>query len=141
MSIIAFAFSGQVSSGGAAPEQADGVCANIGPSERRKRLMGGILSFALALAVLAALLFFGVDRWWRILLFLPFAGATFGFFQWRDQTCVAFAARSIRRLGDDPAETVSDANELSRIGRQARGVEVKALLAAIVLTLIALALP
>ena len=63
------------------------VCiANISRRERRKRLMSGVVQFAAAIAILAALVVTGVDRWWRLPLFLLFAGATAGFFQWRDKT-------------------------------------------------------
>jgi hypothetical protein len=59
---------------------------NISVRERRKRLVGGVISFAIGLAVLAALMALGADRWWRLALFPLFAGATSGFFQWRDKT-------------------------------------------------------
>jgi fatty acid desaturase len=63
------------------------VCiANISPQERRKRLIAGAIQFAAAIAILAALIVTGVDRWWRLPLFLLFAGAAAGFFQWRDKT-------------------------------------------------------
>ena len=63
------------------------VCiANISPRERRRRLIGGVLQFAFALAVLAILNATGADHFWRLLLFLPFWGAATGFFQWRDKT-------------------------------------------------------
>jgi hypothetical protein len=59
---------------------------NISTSERRKRLVFGLVELAIALAVLAVLMALGVDRWWRLALFLLFAGAASGFFQWRDHT-------------------------------------------------------
>ncbi len=59
---------------------------NISPRERRKRLAGGGVSFIIALSVLAILMATGASRWWRLPLFLLFAGATSGFFQWRDKT-------------------------------------------------------
>jgi hypothetical protein len=63
------------------------VCiANIGPAERNKRLVSGIIQFAVALAVLAVLVATGVDRWWRLGLLLFFFGAASGFFQWREKT-------------------------------------------------------
>jgi hypothetical protein len=63
------------------------VCiANISPSERRKRLVAGMIQLGVALLILAALLVMGLDRWWRLVLFLPFWGAASGFFQWRDKT-------------------------------------------------------
>ena len=63
------------------------VCiANISRRERRKRLISGVVQFAAAIAILAALVLTGVDRWWRLPLFLLFAGAASGFFQWREKT-------------------------------------------------------
>lgn len=59
---------------------------NISPKERRKRLMSGLVMLVIGLAVLTVLLVTGISPWWRLILFLPFAGAASGFFQWRDKT-------------------------------------------------------
>ncbi len=59
---------------------------NISTVERRKRLMSGVVGLAIGLAILAALMAFGVDRWWRLPLVLVFWGAAAGYFQWRDRT-------------------------------------------------------
>jgi len=53
---------------------------------------------------------------------------------------VGLASRSLRNLTDE-IEKIEDEAELSQVRRQARKVNSKAFLAAIVLTLIALALP
>ena len=63
------------------------VCiANISPSERRKRLIGGVVPLLVAVVILAVLISAGADRLWRLPLFLLFWSATTGFFQWRDKT-------------------------------------------------------
>ncbi len=63
------------------------VCiANISPQERLKRLVGGAVPFVVALGILAWLLAIHAERLWRLPLFFLFAGATAGFFQWRDKT-------------------------------------------------------
>jgi hypothetical protein len=69
-------------------EVAEGsVCiANISPSERRKRLIGGAIPFGLGLVVLIVLTVIDADRWWRLVVFPLFWGAAVGFFQWRDKT-------------------------------------------------------
>ena len=64
----------------------DSCAANISTSERRKRLAAGVAQFLIALAVLAGLIAFGVDRWWRLALLPMFWGSAVGFFQWRDKT-------------------------------------------------------
>ena len=70
----------------AGTKPADVCIPNISAPERRKRLIGGIVSLAISVAVLAALLATGTDRWWRLALFPLLVGATVGFFQWRDKT-------------------------------------------------------
>ena len=60
--------------------------ANISPRERRKRLAAGVIQFVITLAIQAALIALGVDRWWRLPLMFMFWGAASGFFQWRDKT-------------------------------------------------------
>ncbi len=59
---------------------------NISTAQRRKRLMSGVVGLVIGLAVLAALMAFGVDRWWRLPLLIVFWGAATGYFQWRDRT-------------------------------------------------------
>jgi hypothetical protein len=68
-------------------EEIGEVCiSNISPAERRKRLLGGVIGFVIALVILAVLLASGADRLWRLPLFLLFFGAANGYFQWRDKT-------------------------------------------------------
>lgn len=114
--------------------------ANISPRERRRRLGFGAVALVLGLAALAALLIAGADRWWRLPLILLYVPAAIGYFQWRDQTCVALAARSERKLGER-TEHIEDPAELAQIRAQARRVQLKALAAGAVLTLVALLLP
>lgn len=53
---------------------------------------------------------------------------------------MGLAARGSRQLGDQ-VEKIEDPAELAQVRRQARQVQIKALLVAIPLTLMALALP
>jgi hypothetical protein len=59
---------------------------NISPRERLKRLIGGVIPFVIALAVLTWQISTNVDRLWRLPLFILFVSAASGFFQWRDKT-------------------------------------------------------
>ena len=71
----------------AGPTQGGEVCVpNISTAERHKRLEMGVLTFVMSLVILAVLMATGVSRWWRLPLFLLFAVAASGFFQWRDKT-------------------------------------------------------
>ncbi len=69
-----------------ASQEGDFCIPNISPRERRKRLVFGVVSLALSLAMLAALIGLGADRWWRLALLPLFISAATGFFQWRDKT-------------------------------------------------------
>jgi len=59
---------------------------NISTYERRRRLISGVVGLVIGLVILAALMAFGVDRWWRLPLLLVFWVAAAGYFQWRDRT-------------------------------------------------------
>lgn len=59
---------------------------NIGPEGQRTRLKGGLIALAVGIAAAAVLLFTGVSRWWRLLLFIPFWQAGLGVFQALNKT-------------------------------------------------------
>ncbi len=83
------AYNAQISSSPSDPRaepHGQACIANISPRERMKRLIGGVIPFVIAVVILTLLIVIHADRWWRVLLFLPFAAATVGFFQWRDKT-------------------------------------------------------
>lgn len=124
-----------------APSQSTAVAClpNIGPAERRKRLIVGVI--ALSVCVGGALLLWlgGAPRSWRLLLFLPLWTAALGIFQARAQVCVAFAARGVRNLGGQQ-EPQPEA-ELAAVRKEARRVHVRALLTALLLTVLCVVLP
>jgi hypothetical protein len=67
--------------------ESETVCiANIGPRERRKRLVFGAVSLALSVGIASALVVRAVAVGWRGALFLPLMSAALGFFQWREKT-------------------------------------------------------
>ncbi len=59
---------------------------NIGPAEQGKRLRFGVVGLVAGLALGALLIATGVNHWWRLVLFLPFAGGATGYFQAHDKT-------------------------------------------------------
>lgn len=113
---------------------------NINSAERRKRLTFGLLAFAAAMVLLWLFISNNLTPAWRLLLFMPFAGAASGFFQWRDQTCVGFAAQNARKIGDQ-LEKIEDVAELAQVRKQAQRVQLKAAIAGVLLTLAAFLLP
>ena len=65
-------------------EEASGeeVCLiNIGPKERRHRMIFGIVGYVFSGIIAAVLVATRVNRLWRITLFLPFLMGGFGVFQ------------------------------------------------------------
>ena len=67
-------------------ENEEACISNISAHERMKRLIGGVIPFVIALAILTWQVSTNVDRLWRLPLFFLFVGAASGFFQWRDKT-------------------------------------------------------
>jgi hypothetical protein len=60
--------------------------ANIGPWGRRRRAVAGAVTLAVGLAGLVVLLLGGMDRGWRVVLFVPFWAGALGIFQARGHT-------------------------------------------------------
>lgn len=121
--------------------EAGEVCiANISTEQRMRRLRFAIECVVVAVVILAALILFGVSRWWRLALFPVMAGAAIGYFQWRDKTCVRLAAQNSRFTGDHE-EQIEDMSELAQVRRQARRVQIKSFAFGLALTLLTLALP
>jgi hypothetical protein len=85
----AFALKRSVVASGNDPDVRDGqvICLqNIGPAERRKRLMFGVMTLVAGLAIGSLLILTGANHWWRLVLFLPFTSGAIGFFQAREKT-------------------------------------------------------
>ena len=59
---------------------------NLGPRQRRRRLVMGAAMLALGAAGLAWLLAVDAPRWWRLALAAPFWAAGLGLFQARART-------------------------------------------------------
>ncbi len=59
---------------------------NIGPAEQSRRFRFGVVGLGFGLVLGALLIATGVNHWWRLVLFVPFAGAASGYFQARDKT-------------------------------------------------------
>jgi hypothetical protein len=65
---------------------AQACVANIGPRQRRRRLVFGMVAFAASAVILAALLGTAAPRWPRLLAALPFWAGALGFLQHRERT-------------------------------------------------------
>ena len=112
---------------------------NIGPEQRRRRLRGGLISLGLTAAIAVVLLANDAPRLLRLVVFLPACAAGIGLFQAQAKTCVSLAARGTRHM-DEGERRIVDAGELHAVRAQSRGVYLKTLVAAIVVTLLVMAL-
>ena len=108
------------------------VCvANIGPRQRRLRLLGGIVVLVATAALMVSL---RQTSWaTRLLAFPALLTTSVLFLQVQAQTCVALAARGERDL-DEGREPVSSAVELATIKTQARQVVGRSVVIAILVT-------
>jgi len=116
------------------------VCENIGPKEARKRLAFGALLLLVSMTAAVSLVVYGAPRMMRLGLFFPLWGAALGYYQARERTCVALAARGARNL-DRVVEAVSDPALVAASRRQARRVHQLAAVTAVVATALLMALP
>jgi hypothetical protein len=116
------------------------VCPNIGPRERKRRLVGGLFFLAIAICVALCLLVFNAPRPWRLLVFLPTWAAAIGFFQVRAKTCVALAARGLKNL-DTGDEEITDARELGQVRAQSRAVHIRSVLTGVIAAALLVLLP
>ena len=67
---------------------ADGAACvpNIGPRERRKRSLGGVVALVVGVGLALFMISADVARAWRLALFLPFWFGALGVFQAREKT-------------------------------------------------------
>ena len=116
------------------------VCSNIGPRERRRRLVGGFVFLLVTACVAGCLILFDAPRVWRLLVFLPAWGTAIGFFQVSAKTCVALAARGLKNM-DTGDEAITDPRELSQVRAQSRGVHIRSILTGVIAAALLLLLP
>jgi len=113
---------------------------NIGPGERKRRLVGGVFFLAIAVCVGVCLIWFNAPRPWRLLIFLPAWASAIGFFQVSAKTCVALAARGLKNL-DAGDEAITDPTELTTVRAQSRRVHIHAVLSAAMIAALLALLP
>jgi hypothetical protein len=114
--------------------------ANIGPRERRKRRLLGVVSLTVAVGVAFVLVTFDASRWLRLVVFLPLWLAGLGLLQARDKTCIALAARGVCNM-DAGEEPVADSTLAARLRDKAAHIRRRALLVAAAITVVVLAFP
>ena len=86
------------------------------------------------------LVIFNAPRWWRLVIFFPIWIAGLGLMQAREQTCIALAARGVCNM-DDGEKRLSDDEQVKELQLKARRINRRALITAILITILALAFP
>ncbi len=103
-----------------------GVC-NIGPAERAKRRMGGIIGTALMLVLFGILVAIHAPVAWRLLLFFPaFIGAT-GFLQDAFHFCAGFGLKGLYNVARSAGVTDNVISEEFRKKDKAKAFTIFAL--------------
>jgi hypothetical protein len=113
---------------------------NIGPRERRKRRLLGIVSLTVGVATAFVLIVYDAPRPSRAVIFFPIWIAGLGLLQSREKTCIALVARGMRNM-DTGEERIEDERLTGQLRDQARRINRRALITAIVITVLALAFP
>ena len=116
------------------------VCVNIGPGQRRRRLLTGLVFLVLGAFLAVFQIVEGAPFWWRLYLFPLFCVSMLGFFQAQASTCVFLAATGKQNL-DDGDQPVGDDALARQLRRRARNVLVRSLLAALLLTALIALIP
>jgi hypothetical protein len=114
--------------------------ANIGPRERSKRRVLGIVALTVGVTLAFVLVSFEAPRVLRLVVFFPIWIAGLGLLQSREQTCIALAARGVRNMGAGE-EPLRDERAAEELRAKARRINRRALLTAAAATLVALAFP
>jgi len=124
--------------GAGLPVAAAWHCENIGPRQRRKRILIGLVLLFLGGAVVGAMVGVHAHRALRLVAAVPFIAGSISLFQVRARTCVVFAARKVKNM-DGGEVPVTDSRELQTLLRQARLVWIQGIALGVVLTAVAVA--
>ena len=113
---------------------------NIGPRERRKRRLMGVVALTVGVGAAFVLVVYGAPRLLRLVIFFPIWMAGLGLLQSREKTCIALAARGVCNL-DEGETKIGDEELAEKLRDKARRIHRRALITAAVITLLALAFP
>jgi hypothetical protein len=113
---------------------------NIGPRERTKRRVLGIVTLTVGVGVAFVLVTAGAPRLSRLVVFFPVWLAGLGLLQSKEKTCIALAARGTRNM-DAGEEKIDDEGLNALLRDKARRINRRALATAALITAVTLAFP
>jgi len=118
-----------------------GVC-NIGRSEIKMRRFAGWVGLVITIILYGSLVYLGVPRIWRLIIFIPSALAAIGFLQARMHFCANFGMRGIFNFGEiGNTDTVDQAEFRAADRRKAMQIIAYSVIAGIAAAVIAYILP
>ena len=120
--------------------EADQFEINIGPREQFKRRLLGRVALIASVALTFVLIGYGAPRLVRLVIFFPLWMAALGYFQAREKTCIALAARGTCNM-DAGEQKIEDPVRKAKLREKARKIHLRALGMAVALTLLILAFP
>ena len=113
---------------------------NIGPREVFKRRLMGIVALLAGIGLSFLSVVINAPRWSRLLVFFPIWLAGLGLFQAREKTCIALAAKGTCNM-DRGEVNVADEKLVEELRNKARRINLRAIVIAVVVTMVALAFP
>jgi hypothetical protein len=120
-------------------ETSSGCIPNIGPGQRRRRLVMGAVMALVAAVTVVWLMAADAPRAWRMLVLVPAWIGALDFLQVRARTCVLLAARGVRNM-DAGNEPIASPAELQRVRAQARTVHIQSALLALAVAALVVAI-
>ena len=103
---------------------------NIGPRQRRRRMVLAGIAAVIAIATAAFALLPHLSRVWRLAVFLPTWAAAVCYLEARSRTCVVLAARGLRNLdtGNERVDQVARRASMA----QSRSIYIKSTIIAVI---------
>ena len=113
---------------------------NIGPRERLKRRIFGLVGLAVGVSFAFAMIVLQVSKLPRTLVFFPFWIAGLGLLQAHDKVCIALAADGKCNM-DGGEKEIADASAIADLKVKARRINRKALITALAATVVTILFP
>ena len=113
---------------------------NIGPRERRKRRILGVVALTVGVGIAFVLVIMQAPRWSRAVIFFPIWIAGLGLMQAREKVCIALAASGKCNM-DEGEESLDDESAVEKLKEKARRINRRALVTAAAITVLALLFP
>jgi hypothetical protein len=117
-----------------------GVC-NINPAEVKQRRAAGHLGLAIFAALLVILVALDINRWARLILFVPAVVSAIGYLQAKNKFCIGYAGAGMQHADDDDAAVKVADEAVAKDKARAQVMNRQAVMLALAATLATLLIP